>query len=127
MRRAGPVQRGVPQEPLRSRAGRRAGPQLSLRRLQGLLRPRPAVRGRRRRNLAPRRWTLALEFLFKELDRALPGQLGRALVVVGPGVVHEGVLGALIRIDLEVDARLLQRVFESRDAGVDALVVRGVV
>ena len=59
------------------------GPELSLRRLQDVLRPRPAVRRRGRGGVAPRE-RLALELVLQEGDRALPGELGGLLVVGWP-------------------------------------------
>ncbi len=53
LRRPGHVQRGVPEEPVRARAGRRAGAELSMRGLQEVLHPCPAVRRRSGRRMAP--------------------------------------------------------------------------
>ena len=74
------------------------------------------------------RGSSAGEVLLEERDRARPGELGRVLVVARlVGVVVEGVVGALVDVELVVDARVLERLLVGRDAGVDAFVEAGIV
>ena len=54
VRRALRLPRGVPEEPLRHHAGRRAGPELPVRRLQGLFPPRRPTHEDHDRSRAPR-------------------------------------------------------------------------
>src|SRR5687768_15695925 len=62
------------------------------------------------------------EMLLQERQRPAPGLVGRLLVVAGPaGVVVEGVVGALVHVDLVGLARPLQGRLVGRDAGVDPL------
>src|SRR5215471_19222487 len=67
------------------------------------------------------------EVLPQEVDRPLPGQPGRGLVVARRGVVVEAVLRAGIGEDLVAHVVGLERRLEGRDPGVDPVVVLGVV
>src|SRR5690349_7759508 len=71
------------------------------------------------------RW---FQILREEIERALPREFrGRLVVTRLAGIVVEPVLRVRIHVDGVRHLRLVQRRLEIRDAGVDALVVAGVV
>src|ERR1700680_383348 len=69
----------------------------------------------------------SLQVLLEEGDRALPGVVGGGGAVVGAGGVGEGVAGAVVDVDLDALAELLQGGFHLVHGGRrDALVVGAV-
>src|SRR5262244_4378546 len=72
-------------------------------------------------------WSGSDEVLLQEVDRPLPSQLGRGLVVARSGVVVEAVLRPRIGEHLVPDVVGLERGLVRCDASVDPLVVLGVV
>src|SRR3989304_1605018 len=71
---------------------------------------------------------LSLQVLLEERHGALPGKLGRLLVVARPGnVAVEGVLRVFVLILRVADIGGLERGLVARNAFVDPVVIGGVV
>src|SRR5688572_28376371 len=67
------------------------------------------------------------EALAKEIDGSLPGELRGGLIVAGRRIVVEAVLRPWILMHFVLDLRFLERGLERGPAGVDALILAGVV
>src|SRR5207249_10560086 len=67
------------------------------------------------------------QVLVEEIDRALPRQLGRRLVIARRRVVVEAVVGAGVHELLVLDVVRLQRLLEVWPSGVDAVVEPAIV
>src|SRR3954462_3939759 len=68
-------------------------------------------------------WSGRPERFFEQAERALPGELGGAVVVTGGRVVGEAVLRAGVLVDLELDLGRREGGFIGGPRGVDALVL----
>src|SRR4051812_44498364 len=88
---------------------------------------RSTVRSRVERERALTAVRAGREVLLEEGQRALPGQRGGGLVVARGGVVVEPVLGARVLEHLVLHVVRLERGLVAGGAGVDAVVVLGVV